>query len=84
MKKGYFLDRFWLFGFGCATTRTPFYPQPQPQPQPELTPVQVMPRGELIFIILAALVMIGLIIPFFKNNKAKIKKARFERKIRQR
>ena len=70
MKKKYFLDRFWLFGFGCATTRAAYHPQSQPQ----LTPIEVTPRGGLLIIVLVALVMISLIIPFFKNNKAKRKK----------
>lgn len=77
-----------MFGLGCATTRAPYNPQSQLQPQvqvqAELAPVQVMPRGELLFMVLVVLIMVGLVILFFKSNKPKRKKALLERKIRKR
>ena len=82
MKKGCFWDRVLLFAGGCATTRAPL--QPQPQPGPESTPVQAMPYGELLIILIVVLVAISLIIPFFKGNKAKGRRARSERKKRKR
>ncbi|MBL7131349.1 MAG: hypothetical protein ISS45_08120 [Candidatus Omnitrophica bacterium] len=84
MKKGCFWDRLCLVAFGCAATRPSLQPQPQSQPGPESIPAQVMPYGELLIILIVVLVAVSLIIPLFKGNKPKTRRARPERKKRKR